>query len=317
MIKHDIDKFNPLNSIKLFGLKEYFNNFVKLYQNKKLPKVILLTGEKGIGKFTLSFHLVNSIFSTNNKHPYNYKDYLINIDNDSYKKILLSIDQNFNYIGSSKPNTSNIENIRDIKKRFNKSPLNNLPRFTILDDVELMNPNAANALLKLIEEPSIYDYFILINNKRNKMIETLKSRSLEVKVFLDNKNKQIILNSLINNFKINNDLLEEYVQFTTPGMFIRFSEILNNLKRKDETHYETIGKLLESFKKNKDSVNLDFIIFLLDINFTELIKNNSNNLLQVLEVKNKLTNLFDQCRRFNLNTDSVFSQFKIYSNYVR
>ena len=28
-----------------------------------MPKVILLTGEKGIGKFTLSFHLINYILS--------------------------------------------------------------------------------------------------------------------------------------------------------------------------------------------------------------------------------------------------------------
>ncbi|GIS77171.1 MAG: hypothetical protein CM1200mP13_05300 [Candidatus Pelagibacterales bacterium] len=58
-----------------------------------------------------------------------------------------------------------------------------MPRFTILDDVELLNINAANSLLKLIEEPSDNNYFILINSKRKKIIETIKSRALEKKNF--------------------------------------------------------------------------------------------------------------------------------------
>ena len=51
------------SSLKLFGLNDYFHDFINVYKLKKLPKVILLTGEKGIGKFTLSFHLINYILS--------------------------------------------------------------------------------------------------------------------------------------------------------------------------------------------------------------------------------------------------------------
>ena len=42
------DKFSPINSLKLFALNEHFHNFVELQKNQKFPKVILLTGEKGI-----------------------------------------------------------------------------------------------------------------------------------------------------------------------------------------------------------------------------------------------------------------------------
>ena len=38
-------------------------------------------------------------------------------------------------------------------------------RFIIFDDVELFNHNSLNALLKLIEEPTKKNYFLLINNK--------------------------------------------------------------------------------------------------------------------------------------------------------
>ena len=36
-------------SLKLFGLNDYFYDFINVYKLKKMPKVILLTGEKGIG----------------------------------------------------------------------------------------------------------------------------------------------------------------------------------------------------------------------------------------------------------------------------
>ena len=41
-----------------FGLREDFDFFKDLFIKKKFPKVILLSGDKGIGKFTLISHLM-------------------------------------------------------------------------------------------------------------------------------------------------------------------------------------------------------------------------------------------------------------------
>ena len=70
--------FDPLNTINLFGLKKYLFDFIGLFKVNKLPKVILLSGKKGIGKFTLSFHLINYIFSQNSDHKYDYDKQIIN-----------------------------------------------------------------------------------------------------------------------------------------------------------------------------------------------------------------------------------------------
>ena len=312
------DKFNPINSLKLFSLDEQFNAFISLYKNQNLPKVILLTGEKGIGKFTLMFHFINYIFSLNSEYPYNHDDLIINENSPFYKRIIINTEQNFNYIGSSKPSPATIEDIRNMKKKFSKSPLNNQPRFTILDDVELLNINAANALLKLIEEPSIYDYFILINNKKKKIIETLHSRSIEVKIFLESEQKNLTFNLLKNNFEIENNYFAKFIKFTTPGMLIRYLSLFEELKIKNEDNfYDIITKSLHQFKKSKNTLSLDAINFLLDIKFYQLTMEKNAKVLEILEIKNKLTNLFYQYRNFNLNSDSVFNQFKLYSNYVR
>ena len=42
-----------------------------------------------------------------------------------------------------------------------------------------------------------------------------------------------------------------------------------------------------------------------------------NKTLEMLETKNKLTNLVNQYRKFNLNSNTVLNQFKIHFNHVR
>ena len=58
--------FNPKNSLCLFGLKEEFNFISSLYKKKKLPKVLMLSSNKGIGKSTLAYHFLFSIFDPSN-----------------------------------------------------------------------------------------------------------------------------------------------------------------------------------------------------------------------------------------------------------
>ena len=59
---------NPLTQINLFEHKEVFNQLYKLSKNDTLPNKILLSGEKGIGKSTLAYHLINLVLSENEEH---------------------------------------------------------------------------------------------------------------------------------------------------------------------------------------------------------------------------------------------------------
>ena len=46
---------------------------------------------------------------------------------------------------------------------INKSSFNNIPRFILIDNIEHLNKNSTNALLKIIEEPNNNVFFILIH----------------------------------------------------------------------------------------------------------------------------------------------------------
>ena len=69
MIK--IKTFNPRETSKLFGLNRYYDLIKSLHNSKKFPKVLLLSGKKGIGKFTLINHFLNYVF---NKSNYNINE---------------------------------------------------------------------------------------------------------------------------------------------------------------------------------------------------------------------------------------------------
>ena len=74
---------NPSTQINLFEHKEIFNQLSKLYKYNNLPNKILLSGEKGIGKSTLAYHLINFVLSENEEYTYDYENKKINPENKS------------------------------------------------------------------------------------------------------------------------------------------------------------------------------------------------------------------------------------------
>ena len=76
--------------------------------------------------------------------------------------------------------------------------------------MEIFNKSSLNALLKIIEEPNKNIHFILINNKSNPLLETIRSRSLRLKYFLIMNEKNFIINSLIEKFNQPKSLDEIY-----------------------------------------------------------------------------------------------------------
>tara|TARA_Y100000590_G_scaffold153348_1_gene176068 strand:- start:4908 stop:5858 length:951 start_codon:yes stop_codon:yes gene_type:complete len=308
----DKKNLDPINSLKLFGLDKYFSEFAKLFEKKKFPRVLLLSGEKGSGKFTLIFHLINYVLSKKSDNPYNYNERTINKNSFVYKEILSNTSQNFNYMPNENEKKTGIENIREIKKKFSNSSLNDLPRFIVFDDVEILNPYAANSILKFIEEPSSSNYFVLINNKKQNIIETIKSRALETKIFLNKNEKDKIFEKLLKNNAMEEHFIHTFKDYTTPGKLIRFSDCLKNLSIDvDTSFYDTSSILLEKYKKTKNEVFLDCLRFFLEIKYTIKKNNDSKEIIKLINKKNNLMKLLYDYRKFNLTNNVVLEHIKI------
>ena len=49
----------PFNQTKLYGLGPFLKELINLEKKNILPNKIILSGQKGLGKSTMAFHLIN------------------------------------------------------------------------------------------------------------------------------------------------------------------------------------------------------------------------------------------------------------------
>lgn len=70
-----------------------------------------------------------------------------------------------------------IEQIRDMERFLSLTPNAGAHKITVIANVELMNPNAGNALLKTLEEPPAYAHLILLATDADTLLPTIVSRS--------------------------------------------------------------------------------------------------------------------------------------------
>ena len=147
--------FKPSENTQLYGMDKYFNEITTLYDAQKMPTKILLSGKKSQGKSTLAYHIINYILSNNEEFKYDSNNFIINKDNKSFKLVQNNSHPNF-YLIDLLNNKNNIDvgQIREMITYTNKSSFNNMPRLILIDNLENLNKNSVNALLKIIEEPN-------------------------------------------------------------------------------------------------------------------------------------------------------------------
>ena len=300
---------NPTSQTNLFEHKLFFNQLCKLYKNNNLPNKILLSGEKGIGKSTLAYHLINFVLSENEDHSYDYVNNKINSDNKSYKLIQNKSNPNFYLIDvlEDKKNID-INQIRELIINLNKSSFNKKKRFVLIDNIELLNLNSINALLKILEEPNENISFILINNNK-KVLPTLKSRCLNFKVFLTKDQSIRIVNQLLNNDInniINNELLDNYA---TPGKFFKLIKLTeqHNLDLLNFDLTMTIKTLIRDKIYKKDKSIIDIIYSFIELYFRNNI---SIKNISLLKSYHYFLEKINNTKVYNLDEETLFMEFE-------
>ena len=299
----------PSSQLNLFSHKEEFQKLINLYKYNNLPNKILFSGEKGIGKCTLAYHLINYILSSNEDFSYDLDNLKIIPDNKSFKLVQNKSNPNFILVDIQEEKKNiDISQIRNLILTLNKSSFNTKPRFVLIDNIELLNINAVNALLKILEEPNDNINFILINNNK-RILPTLKSRCLNFKIRLTSKQSIEIANKILdNNYNefLNEDLVNNY---STPG------EILNLIDFANKNDIDLIETNLKDFikkiimeklyKKNNSIKNL--IYSLMEFYFR---KNVSVTNIKLINSYNYFLKKIENTKTFNLDEETLFMEFE-------
>lgn len=312
MIKVDHSQFYSIN---LISLEHHFDNMTKWYDSGFFPKVLLLNGKKGIGKFTLVMHFLNYIFSKNEKKKYDLKNKLINVESIFYNSILNQTTQDVIFFKAEEGKNLKIEDIRNLKSILSKTSLSNEPRFIIIDEVEFLNQNSANALLKTLEEPNNNNNFILINNQQAELMETISSRCLKNNIYVNFHQRKKIIDHLFKNKEIsitfddNNNL--------TPGILLNYNDLIVKYKIIDNENIASkINKLLNGYKKDRNKALINMSFFLIDHFFYLLINAKKNRIEFLLNTKSTIINKINDFVLYNLNIKSVINFIDLKLKYV-
>lgn len=73
-------------------------------------------------------------------------------------------------------NSITIEKIREIFKFVSTKPFESKNKVVLIKQADLMRTEASNALLKNLEEPKPFVYFVLLTDNKNKLLKTIISR---------------------------------------------------------------------------------------------------------------------------------------------
>jgi DNA polymerase-3 subunit delta' len=302
-------KYHSSNQLNLFGHDSLFLELVELYTNGNFPNKILLSGEKGIGKCTLAYHITNFILSLDEEFKYETNNLKINPDNKSFKLIQNKSNPNFILIDVIEDKKSiDINQIRNLILNLNKSSFNSKPKIILIDNIELLNLNSVNALLKVLEEPNQNVHFILINNNKN-ILSTLRSRCLNFKVQLSAKLSIEITNKILqtdcSNF-LNDELINNY---STPGELLKMIDFANR------NNIDLVKNNLNDFIKNiildklykKDTFIKDFLYSLIEIYFRNNITIEN---IKLITLHKYFLQKMHNTRIYNLDEESLFMEFE-------
>ena len=203
---------HPKFTKTLFGHETQEKEFIDCYKSGKLHHGWLITGAKGIGKATLAWRLARFIltqpikgFNENSLFGDTSKQYHTELDEKSKGSIETRI------LAESEPRLSvtrrgfdekrkkfrsniRVDEIRQLNSFFSLSVSDGGSRVAIIDCVDELNINAANALLKTLEEPPKDTIFLLINHNPGGVLETIRSRCRELR--LTNLSENNLLSAL-------------------------------------------------------------------------------------------------------------------------
>ncbi|MDO5687290.1 MAG: DNA polymerase III subunit delta' [Neisseria sp.] len=145
----------------------------------RLPNAWLLYGQRDIGKLAFARELARVLLceqpphafaacgecaschlSAQGTHPDCYELTPLIEDEDNAKKLL----------------HIKIEAVREVIDNIHLTPLRAPRRVVLIHPAESMNVQAANALLKVLEEPSPSVIFLLVTHNRDRLLPTIKSR---------------------------------------------------------------------------------------------------------------------------------------------
>ncbi len=168
----------------IIGQDKSINILLRTIQRGRLPSSYLFAGESGIGKKFTAINLAKAVNCLTPPSPPLTKGgnggVIDSCDEcSSCKKIDAGVHPDFLLI-SPEGGQIRIEEIRAIDDILSFKPFEGRNKVVIVDEADTMNPFAANAFLKTLEEPPKDSLIILISSNPERLPDTIRSRCSKI-----------------------------------------------------------------------------------------------------------------------------------------
>lgn len=153
-------------------------------------------------------------------------------------------------------NSITIDKIRDITKFVSTKPFESNNKVVLIKQADLMRTEASNALLKNLEEPKPFVYFILLTDNKNKLLKTIISRCQVINYLSERENEEF-------DYTIALDILDKSMGQNLLTM-LNSKEYLSDFQKDTDVLFDFLMEFYSSFlkfvkTKDDSSLNKDFV----------------------------------------------------------
>lgn len=179
----------PAETPVLVGHEEAAGMLVNAYRSGKLPHALMFVGPVGIGKATLAFHLAHHLLKYPRHQEAPAQLAVPDPASPLFRQIaqgahpsVLHLTRPLNERTKAYKSVVTVDEIRKVSSFLSLTSHDGGYRVVIVDPADDMNANAANALLKNLEEPPVRTLFILIVHAPGSLLPTIRSRCQVVRL---------------------------------------------------------------------------------------------------------------------------------------
>lgn len=153
--------------------------FLSAYEKNRLHHAWLLCGPQGLGKASFAYRCARFLMGKQRDNRFGAlgmapEDPDVRLITAQSHPDLLALERE---MGDTKLKKNiSVDAVREIGEFFSKAPSRSPYRVCIIDSVDDLNINSANALLKILEEPPHKGIIFLISHSPGKLLATIRSR---------------------------------------------------------------------------------------------------------------------------------------------